>query len=81
MHSLILEYPIRRDSIILGCEGDCKPGRKWEEGEEKQETKKMIPIKVSFIMLRCFFFLKHTSRGIGEGSRGNYTKNKEAGIC
>jgi hypothetical protein len=27
------------------------------------------------------FFLKHTSRGIWERSRENYTKNKEVGIC
>jgi hypothetical protein len=76
---VVVVYPVQQDSVICGCEGDRKPGRKWEE-EEKQETKKMVPIKVSFIRLRCLV-LKHTSRGVGEGSRGKFTKNKEAGIC
>jgi hypothetical protein len=32
-------YPVPRDSVIRGCKGDHKPGRKWEEGKERQETK------------------------------------------
>jgi hypothetical protein len=30
-----LLYPIPRDSVIRGCEGDRKPGRRWEEEKEK----------------------------------------------
>jgi hypothetical protein len=51
-------------------------GRKGRRGRRPRR----VPIKVSFIMLRCLL-LKHTSRGIEEGSRGNFTKNKEADIC
>ena len=28
-------YPVPRDSVIRGCEGDRKPGRRWEEEKEK----------------------------------------------
>jgi hypothetical protein len=49
-----------------------------EEGKESRRPRKLI--KVSFIRL-WYLVLKHTSRGIGEGSRGKFTKNKEAGIC
>ena len=31
-------YPDPRDSVIHGCEGDHKPGRKWEEGKKELET-------------------------------------------
>ena len=74
----MLSYPVPRDSVIRGCEGDRKPGRRWEEGKESRRPSKFV--KVSFIRLWCLL-LKHTSRGIGEGSRGNFTKNKEVGIC
>ena len=30
-------YPVPRDSVIRGCEGDRKPGRKWEEKKEESE--------------------------------------------
>ena len=70
-----LRYPVLRDSVICGCEGDRKPGRKWEE-EEKQETKKMVPIKVSFIRLRCLV-LKHTPWGIGRGRGGILQRTKK----
>jgi hypothetical protein len=47
--------------------------------ERKHETKKFV--KVSFVMLRCLHFKAYIV-GNGEGgSRGNFTKNKEAGIC
>jgi hypothetical protein len=42
------------------------------EEKEKQETKQSC---------QGLMFLKHTSWGIGEALRGNFTKNKEAGIC
>jgi hypothetical protein len=53
------------------------------EGNGKKRRRGRRPskfVKVSFIRLWCLL-LKHTSRGIGEGSRGNFTKNKEVGIC
>ena len=28
-------YPIPWDSVIRGCKGDCKPGRRWEEEKEE----------------------------------------------
>ena len=33
------EYPVPRDSVICGCEGDRKSGRKWEEEKKELETK------------------------------------------
>ena len=33
-------FPVPRDSVIRGCEGDRKPGRRWEEEKEEQETRK-----------------------------------------
>jgi hypothetical protein len=51
-------------------------GRKGRRGRRPRS----VLIKVSFIRLRCLV-LKHTSQGIGKGSRGNFTKNKEVGIC
>jgi hypothetical protein len=50
-------------------------GRKGRRGRRPSKF-----VKVSFIRLWCLV-LKHTSWGIEEGSRGNFTKNKEAGIC
>jgi hypothetical protein len=55
------------------------------EGNERKGRRgrrpRRLPIKVSFIRLRCLV-LKHTwGEGIGVGSRGNFTKNKEVGIC
>jgi hypothetical protein len=44
--SFLCSYPVSWDSFIRGCEGDQKPGRKWEEGEEKQKTKQIV-VKVS----------------------------------
>jgi hypothetical protein len=54
-------------------EGD---GRKGRRGRRPGR----VPIKVSFIMLRCLLFKAYIP-GIGEGLRENFTKNKEAGIC
>jgi hypothetical protein len=54
---------VQQDSVICGCEGDCKPGRKWEREKEEAETKYRVPIKVQFIRLKRKV-LKHTSRGI-----------------
>ena len=28
-------YLVPRDSVIRGCEGDRKPGRRWEEKKEE----------------------------------------------
>jgi hypothetical protein len=36
----IFMYPVPRDSVIRGCEGGRKPGRRWEEEKEEQETRK-----------------------------------------
>jgi hypothetical protein len=36
---MFLPYPVPWDSVIRGFKGDHKPGRKWEEGEEKLKTK------------------------------------------
>jgi hypothetical protein len=38
--SQMAAYPVPWDSVIRGCEGNRKPGRRWEEEKEKQETKK-----------------------------------------
>jgi hypothetical protein len=35
----------------------------------------------SCLLYQGAFLLKHTSWEVGEGSRGNFTKNKEADIC
>jgi hypothetical protein len=32
-------YPVPRDSVIRGCEGDHEPGKKWEEKKESRTTK------------------------------------------
>jgi hypothetical protein len=34
-------YLVLWDSVIRGCEEDLKPGRKWDEGKERQETKQI----------------------------------------
>jgi hypothetical protein len=52
----------------------------WKEMGGRNRRPGRVPIEVSFIMLRCLLF-KHTSQGIWEGLRENYTKNKEVGIC
>jgi hypothetical protein len=39
--------PVQQDSVIHGCKGDHKPGRKWEVEKEGVKTKKRVPIKVS----------------------------------
>jgi hypothetical protein len=73
------DYPILRDSVIHGCEGDCKPGRKWEEGKQKQRPRRVsIKVSVYYAEVPCFIAYIVGNR---EGSRGNFTKNKEVGIC
>lgn len=62
-------YPIPRDSVICGCEGDCKPGRKWEEGKEKQRPRR-VPIKVSVYYAEVPGFKAYV-QGRGEGLRRN----------
>ena len=34
-------YPLPRDSVIRGCEGDRKPGRKWEEEKKRAGDRKV----------------------------------------
>jgi hypothetical protein len=76
---IINSYPIPRDSVSSVCEGDLKPGRKWEEGKEKQKTKqRVIKVSVYYAEVPCF---KAYITGNREGLRENFTKNKEAGIC
>jgi hypothetical protein len=29
--------PVQQDSVIRGCEGDHKPGRKWDGREKRSE--------------------------------------------
>jgi hypothetical protein len=61
-----------------GCEGFRKPGRKLEEGKERQETKKMVPNKVSFIRLRCLV-LKAYIMGSRGGVKGEFYKEQGSG--
>jgi hypothetical protein len=39
LHDLKILYPVPRDSVIRGCEGDLEPGRKWKEKKESRTTK------------------------------------------
>jgi hypothetical protein len=57
--------------------GGHKPGRKWEEGKEKQRPGR-VPIKVSFIRLRCLDFKAYIA-GCRGGVEGEFYK--EVGIC
>jgi hypothetical protein len=52
------------------------------DGRKKKRNRRpgRVPIEVSFIMLRCLLFKAYMG-GIGEGSKENYTKNKEVGNC
>jgi hypothetical protein len=44
--------PVQQDSVIRGCEGDHKPGRKWEGGKGEAETKKRFLSRSQFIRLK-----------------------------
>jgi hypothetical protein len=62
-------YPVPWDSVIRGCEGDRKPGRKWEEGKEKQRPRR-VPIKVSVYSAEvpCFkAYILGNKEGRGRG--------------
>jgi hypothetical protein len=37
------KYPIPQDSVIRGCEGDRKPGRKWDGRERRAGDQVDIP--------------------------------------
>jgi hypothetical protein len=58
--------PIQQDLVICGCEGYCKPWRKWEGEKGEAETKKRFLSRSQFIRLKRQVF-KHTVRGIGRG--------------
>jgi hypothetical protein len=55
----------------------------WKEmgGKERGIGDQEGYLSRSHLLCWGAFFLKHTSRGIWEGLRENYTKNKEVGIC
>jgi hypothetical protein len=68
-------YPVPQDSVIRGCEGDHRPGRKWEEGKVSRDQEGCLS-RSPFIMLRCLV-LKHTSSGIGKGGGGILQRTKK----
>jgi hypothetical protein len=43
---------IQQDLVIHGCEGDRKPGRKWEGEKGDSETKKGVLSRSQFIRLK-----------------------------
>jgi hypothetical protein len=69
-------YPVLQDSVIRGCEGDRKPGRRWEEGKESRRPSRFV--KVSFIMLRCLLFKAYISGNRG-GVEGEFYKEQRSG--
>jgi hypothetical protein len=64
--------------LFVGARGISNLERNGRKGRRGRRPSKFV--KGSFIRLRCLL-LKHTLQGIGEGSRGNFTKSKEVGIC
>ena len=55
-------YPIPWDSVINGCEGDHKPGRKWD-GKEKRSEDQVDCTKSRSLFIRLkYLVLKHTSQ-------------------
>jgi hypothetical protein len=68
-------YPVPWDSVIRGCEGDRKPGRKWDWKRRRSRRPSKV-VKVSFIRLRCLV-LKHTLWGIGKGQGGILQRTKK----
>jgi hypothetical protein len=60
------------------CEGDRKPRRKWEEGKKQRPRRVHIKASVYYAEVPCFIAYIAGNR---EGSRRNFTKNKEVGIC
>lgn len=70
----------RRIQLFVGARGTANL-----EGNGNKRKRVGGPSRLNLSRSRLLgwgaFFLKHTSRGIWEGSRENYTKNKEVGIC
>jgi hypothetical protein len=63
----VAPYSVLRDSVIRGCEGDCKPEENEIGREKRSEDQVECYLSRSpFIRLKCWV-LKHTSRGIGRG--------------
>jgi hypothetical protein len=70
-------YPVPWDSVIRGCVGDRKPGRRWEEEKEERRPGR-IPIEISFIMLRCLLFKAYIEGNMG-GVKGELYKEQRSG--
>ena len=70
-------YPVPRDSVICGCEGDRKPGRRWEEEKEERRPGR-APIEASFMVLRCLLFKAYISGNRG-GVEGEFYKEQRSG--
>jgi hypothetical protein len=66
-----------RDSVIRGCEGDRKPGRRWEEEKEERRPGRIFPIKVSFVRLRCLLFKAYMAGNMG--GEGELYKEQRSG--
>ena len=72
-------YPVPRDSVIRGCEGDHKPGRKWDWKEKKSRRPSRVYLsRSSSIRLRCLLFKAYITGNMG-GVEGELYKEQRSG--